>query len=80
MIIDITEKPASHCWVVCMDALQVNFNSLGEAQAFVGQLKARIEAPHVWPGGACLAGDTRRMPDRQPAYPSGKRFCVDHLE
>ncbi|WP_223547327.1 hypothetical protein [Pseudomonas sp. A-B-19] len=52
MIIDITEKPANHCWVVCMDALQVNFNSQGEAQAFVGQLKARIEAPHVWPSVA----------------------------
>ncbi|WP_223434272.1 MULTISPECIES: hypothetical protein [unclassified Pseudomonas] len=49
MIIDITEKPASHCWVVCMDALEVNFNSLSEAQAFVGQLKARIDAPHAWP-------------------------------
>jgi hypothetical protein len=56
MIIDIKEKPASHCWVVCMDALKVNFNTLGEAQAFVGQLTARIEAPHVWPSGASLAG------------------------
>ncbi len=65
MIIDITEKPASHCWVVCMDALQVNFNSQGEAQAFVGQLMARIQAPHVWPSGADPAGHTRRIPDRQ---------------
>ncbi|WP_041474847.1 hypothetical protein [Pseudomonas sp. UW4] len=71
MIIDIKEKPASHCWVVCMDALKVNFNTLGEAQAFVGLLTARIEAPHVWPSGASLANDTRRMPDRQTAYPNG---------
>jgi hypothetical protein len=71
MIIDIKEKPTSHCWVVCMDALKVNFNTLGEAQAFVGLLTARIEAPHVWPSGASLANDTRRMPDRQTAYPNG---------
>ncbi|WP_223455520.1 MULTISPECIES: hypothetical protein [unclassified Pseudomonas] len=65
MIIDITQKPVSHCWVVYMDALEVNFNSLGEAQAFVGQLKARIEAPHVWPSGAGPVDDTRRIPERQ---------------
>lgn len=80
MIIDITEKPANHCWVVCMDALQVNFNSLEEAQAFVGQLKARIKAPHVWPGGARLADDTRRTPSRQRAFSNGKRVCVDRVE
>jgi hypothetical protein len=80
MIIDITEKPANHCWVVCMDALKVNFNSLGEAQAFAGLLKARIEAPHVWPSGAGLADDTRRMPERQTAYPNGKRVCADRVE
>ncbi|BCX70229.1 hypothetical protein [Pseudomonas izuensis] len=62
MIIDITEKPTNHCWVVRMDALQVNFNSLGEAQAFVGQLKARIEAPHVWPTPPSPVAFTKRMP------------------
>ncbi|MGE8337959.1 hypothetical protein [Pseudomonas laurylsulfatiphila] len=68
MIIDIKAKPASHCWVVCMDALKVNFNTLGEAQAFVGQLTARIEAPHVWPSGASLAGAAplRRLRDPGP--------------
>ena len=80
MIIDITQKPASHCWVVCMDALKVNFYSLGEAQAFVGLLKARIEAPHVWPGGARLADDTRLMSDCQMAFPNGKRVCADRME
>lgn len=80
MIIDITDKPASHCWVVSMDALQVNFKSLGEAQAFVGLLKARIEAPYVWPGGARLADDTRRIPDRQMAFSNAKRVCVDRVE
>ncbi|MDD0994594.1 hypothetical protein M5G20_01780 [Pseudomonas sp. TNT2022 ID1044] len=52
MIIGIAQKPASHCWVVCMDDFKVSFNSQGEAQAFVGLLKARIEAPHVWPSVA----------------------------
>ncbi|MNF75617.1 hypothetical protein [Pseudomonas azerbaijanorientalis] len=80
MIIDITERPASHCWVVCMDALQVNFYTLGEAQAFVGQLKARIEAPHVWPSVTCRADGTRPMPDRQTAYSNGKRVCIDRVE
>jgi len=64
MIIDIKEKPASHCWVVCMDAFKVNFNTLGEAQAFVGQLTARIEAPHVWPSGA--SPPLRRLRDPGP--------------
>lgn len=59
MIIDITEQPTSHCWVVCIDALQVNFNSLQDAQAFVGQLKARIEAPHVWPELRSFKTDSR---------------------
>ena len=79
MIIDITETPASHCWVVCMDALQVNFNSLGEAQAFVGQLMARIQAPHVWPSGADPAGHTRGITDRQTVYPNGERVCADRV-
>ncbi|WP_082557615.1 MULTISPECIES: hypothetical protein [unclassified Pseudomonas] len=72
MIIDITEQPASHCWVVCMDALQVNFNSLCEAQAFVGLLKARIEAPHIWPSVADLAKEPIRMPERQMARAHNK--------
>jgi hypothetical protein len=80
MIIDIAEKPASHCWVVCMDAFKVNFNSLGEAQAFVGLLKARIAAPHIWPSGAGLANDARQMPGRQTAYANGKRVCADPVE
>lgn len=49
MIIDMTQSPTRHCWVVRMDALEVSFNTREDAQAFVGQLKARIEAPHVWP-------------------------------
>jgi hypothetical protein len=49
MIIDIEEKRTIHGWVVHMDALAVNFNSLEEANAFVGQLKSRIDAPHRWP-------------------------------
>ena len=80
MIIDITEKPASHCWVVCMDAFKVNFSSLGEAQAFVSLLKARIAAPHVWPSGAGLANDARQMLGHQTAYAIGKRVCADPVE
>ncbi|WP_454835607.1 hypothetical protein [Pseudomonas lini] len=49
MNINIKEERTTHGWVVHMDALAVNFNSLEAAKEFVGQLKARIEAPHVWP-------------------------------
>jgi hypothetical protein len=49
MIIEVSEKPVNRGWAVQLDALEVNFNSLEEAQAFVAQLKARIDAPHVWP-------------------------------
>lgn len=69
MIIDIAQEPISHCWVVCMDAMEVNFNSLEEAQAFVGQLKARIEAPHVWPVTAGAAAFKRQMPDGRTDCP-----------
>lgn len=49
MIIDIKTNRTKHCWVVCIDTLEVNFNSLEAASAFVSQLKARIDAPHSWP-------------------------------
>lgn len=45
MIIDIEEQRASHFWLVCMDAFKVNFNSLGEAQAFVGLLRPASRHP-----------------------------------
>jgi hypothetical protein len=80
MIIDITQKPTSHCWVVRMDAFEVNFNSLGQAQAFVGQLKARIDAPHAWPippGSAALA---RPMSALRTASPKGKEVRADLVE
>ncbi|WP_207284569.1 hypothetical protein [Pseudomonas sp. FW300-N2A2] len=80
MIIDITEKPASHCWVVCMDALEVNFNSLSEAQAFVGQLKARIEAPHAWPIPPGPAAFTRLMADPRTDCPKGEQVRADLVE
>jgi len=60
MIIAITEKRTTHRWVVQLDNLEVNFNGQEEAQAFVGQLKARINAPHTWP---ITAG--RQVFDRQ---------------
>lgn len=80
MIIDIREKQASHCWVVCMDALKVNFNSQGEAQAFVDLLKARIEAPHVWPNGASLVNEKRPVSNNQTAYANGKRVYAATVE
>jgi hypothetical protein len=80
MIIAIAEKPASHCWVVCMDAFKVNFNSLGEAEAFVSVLKARIAAPHVWPSSTGLANHAKQLPGRQTAYANGKRVCADAVE
>ncbi|MGH8387353.1 MAG: hypothetical protein ACRESJ_17990 [Pseudomonas sp.] len=80
MIIDITEKPASHCWVVCMDALEVNFNSLDGARAFVDQLKARIEAPHAWPISPSPAATTSLMPDRRAACPKGEQARADLVE
>ncbi|MDI2143629.1 MULTISPECIES: hypothetical protein [unclassified Pseudomonas] len=49
MNIEIIERRSPHGWVVHMDRLQVNFNSLEQARAFVGQLRARIDAPHTWP-------------------------------
>jgi hypothetical protein len=52
MIIAITQEQTSHCWVVHLDNLEVNFNRQEEAKAFVGQLKARIDAPHIWPSTA----------------------------
>lgn len=75
MIIDITEKPAGHGWVVHMDALEVDFDSLEAATAFVGQLRARIDAPHAWPASPGQtrmplgppATDPPRRPAREPA-------------
>lgn len=49
MNIDITKARKLHCWLVHLDDLAVNFNSLEQASAFVSQLKVRIAAPHVWP-------------------------------
>ncbi|WP_339453752.1 hypothetical protein [Pseudomonas sp. EA_5y_Pfl2_R50] len=80
MIIDITEKPANRCWVVCMDDFTVSFNSLGDAQAFVGLLTARIEAPHVWPGDDRLIDNPRRAVDRPAAYADGERVFADPVE
>ena len=80
MIIDITEKPANHCWVVSMDAYEVNFNSLGEAQAFVGRLKARIDAPHVWPARERVINNTKRTVGRQTAHANGTRVFAEPVE
>lgn len=63
MIIDITAKPTGHGWLVHMDALTVGFSSLEAATAFVGQLRARIDAPHPWPtspGQTEAPSDSRR--------------------
>ncbi|WP_409318254.1 hypothetical protein [Pseudomonas sp. KCJK9016] len=49
MNIEIIERRSAPGWVVHMDRLQVNFNSLEQARAFVDRLQARINAPHPWP-------------------------------
>lgn len=67
MNIGITQTRTPHGWVVQMDDLAVNFNSLEQANAFVGQLKARIAAPHVWPGAAGREVFARALPPRQAA-------------
>jgi hypothetical protein len=54
MNIDIKKKQTTHGWVVHMDALEVSFNTQEEANAFVGQLQARIDAPHRWPNSSDL--------------------------
>ncbi|APC18430.1 hypothetical protein BLL42_22915 [Pseudomonas frederiksbergensis] len=52
MIIEITEQLARHRWIVHMDGWEAGFGSRDEAEAFVRQLKARINAPHAWPANA----------------------------
>lgn len=62
MIIEITEQLARHRWVVHMDLWEAGFNSLDEAEAFVRQLKARIDAPHAWPVTAVTVPLSRQPP------------------
>lgn len=50
MIIRIQEQHSTRRWSVYMDTWQAGFNSREQAESFVRQLKARIEAPHPWPG------------------------------
>ncbi|CAI8702274.1 hypothetical protein [Pseudomonas chlororaphis] len=75
MIIDITEKPAGHGWVVHMDALEVDFDSLEAATAFVGQLRARIDAPHAWPASPGQTGDAPRAAGNRSAPTTSKGAC-----
>ena len=79
MRIEIMEKPTVHGWVVCLDALQVNFNSLEEAQAFVDQLKARIDAPRAWPVSRPAAFTSRR-PAQRTASPKDEQACMNLVE
>jgi len=72
MIIRIEEQRPGALWVVHLDACQVGFSRLGDAQAFVNRLQARIDAPHAWPSVDNLSrpgarGDTRVTPDKVPA-------------
>ncbi|QQZ44910.1 hypothetical protein IF690_15190 [Pseudomonas sp. SK3(2021)] len=75
MIIDITEKPTGHGWVVHMDALEVSFSSLEAATAFVGQLRARIDAPHAWPASPGLRGDAPRAAGERCAATISEGAC-----
>ncbi|WP_439821333.1 hypothetical protein ACSPX5_07605 [Pseudomonas sp. HLG18] len=65
MKIEIIQRHSPDGWVVHMDRLQVRFNSLEQARAFVDQLQARIDAPHPWP-----------QPVVQGWRPDGRRTAV----
>ncbi|WP_260957720.1 hypothetical protein [Pseudomonas citri] len=70
MIIRIYEQQAGQRWVVTLDAWQVGFRRLDEAQAFARTLQGRIDAPHPWPSrrpGALNALAARPSPG--PAAP-----------
>ena len=77
MIIDIKEERTTHGWVVQMDALKVNFNSLEAAKVFVGQLKARIEAPHEWPMTTGPAAFARPTPDHRTTSATDQKARTD---
>lgn len=62
MIIEITELLARHRWIVHMDRWEAGFVSRDEAEAFVRQLKARINAPHAWPANATTVPLTGQAP------------------
>jgi hypothetical protein len=49
-----------------MDGWEVGFDSRDEAEAFVRQLKARINAPHAWPVTAVTEPLTRQPPAFNP--------------
>lgn len=80
MIIDITQKQTTHDWVVHMDALEVVFESLEGAQAFVDQLKARIAAPHIWPINVGPAAFTRPMTGSRSPCAMGAKVRADLVE
>jgi len=63
MLIEIETPLDGQRWIVHLDAWEVGFNSLEQAQAFVTRLRARIDAPHPWPSGA------RQMPSQAPRAP-----------
>ena len=80
MIIEITQKQATDGWIVYMDDLAVDFNSREGAQAFVDQLKARIDAPHVWPVSAGPTAFTRPFPGGRPACNRGAKISADLVD
>lgn len=80
MIIDIREKPRSHRWVVWMDDIEVPFDSKGDAQIFVDRLRARIDAPHVWPRGVGAKAVKTRVAVRQATYLNHESACADLLD
>ncbi|OIN53152.1 hypothetical protein [Pseudomonas costantinii] len=67
MNIEITKARTLPCWVVHLDDLAVNFNSLEQANAFVAQLNVRIAAPHVWPHAGPREIFERTLAPRQVA-------------
>jgi hypothetical protein len=77
MIIEITEQLARHRWLVHMDGWEAGFNNLDEAEAFVRQLKARINAPHAWPVTAATVPLTGQAPGNQSGTAVVQRALAD---
>lgn len=77
MIIEITEQLARHRWLVQMDVWEVGFDSRDDAEAFVRQLKARINAPHAWPATTVAKPLTRHPPGARSDPAVEQRVLAD---
>lgn len=49
MKIELEKIGSDAVWMVLLGSCRVRFSSRNEAQAFIEQLQARLNAPHHWP-------------------------------